>query len=170
MSQPQIKFENCTFNVLSPPPAVTNLGEIVFGIGTAMQAERFELSSDLSYITDRHTGLMWATAESERLDWDGAESYCKNFRAGGFDDWRQATDKEWETIVDRTIYNPCIPSIFKTNGEYVWTGTQTPWSLKEAGSSRSFFVVGVDYGFVSYGFASYQRRARPVRRVAPAGQ
>lgn len=170
MSQPQIKFENCTFNVLSSPPAVTNLGEIVFGVETAMQAERYELSPDLAYITDCHTGLMWSTTESDHLDWDGAESYCKSFKAGGFNDWRQATDKEWETIIDRTLYNPCLPAIFKSHGEGVWTSTQTQWSLDEAGSSRSFFFVYLNYGGVYFDYALSQRRARPVRRVAPAGQ
>jgi hypothetical protein len=166
----RIHIQNLTINMLSAPPQITNLGEIAFGVTTAMQAERYELSADLLYITDHHTGLMWAAQESGRLDWEGAENYCKNFHAGGFNDWRQATDKEWETIIDRTLYKPCLPAIFKSNGDSVWTATQTPWSREEAGSSRSFFCVNVHYGLVGLSNASGQLRARPVRRAVPAGQ
>ena len=40
----------------------------------------------------------------------------------------------------------------------------------DAGSSRSFFYVFVYGGFVYYGYADLQLRARPVRRAAPASQ
>ncbi|WP_333676799.1 DUF1566 domain-containing protein [Dyella sp.] len=133
-------------------------------------AERFELVLDGQAVMDHRTGLMWWNDESDKLDWDKADLFCKSITVGGFSDWFMPSDEQMLTIVDRKLHNPCLPSIFKTHGEYVWTSTQTKWTEGEAGDSRSFWSVYLLNGYV-YDLSAYgEFRARPVRVAAPAGQ
>jgi hypothetical protein len=123
-------------------------------------------------VMDHHTGLMWWNDESDRLPWEEGEQFCKNFSLGGFSDWFLASDEQMLTIVDRKLYKPCLPKIFKAHSEYVWTSTETAWSKAEGrtGSSRSFWGVNMDHGLVGSYHANYRFRVRPVRRAVPAGQ
>ncbi|PMQ04204.1 hypothetical protein DyAD56_16065 [Dyella sp. AD56] len=132
---------------------------------------RFELDASSGIIYDPLTGLMWGD-ETDELTPDEAMEACKASRQGGHSDWTKAGLRPWLTIVDYTRNNPVLPPPFKTHGDSVWTADETPWSKKEkrTGSSRSFFYVGMCYGNVNYYLAGYRRRARPVRRAAPASQ
>ncbi len=136
----------------------------------AESAERFELVLGGEAIMDHVTGLMWAAKESERLDWDAGDRYCRDCRIGGFTDWINPSDVQWQTIVDRKLWKPCVPAIFNASGDSVWTSTITKWTENEAGSSRSFWAVYMSSGAVYYDGADYQLRVRPVRRAVPAGQ
>jgi hypothetical protein len=129
-----------------------------------------ELGSGIVY--DPLTGLMWSQKETDAFELDGAAKACSDCRLGGFTDWRMSTRHELLTILDLERHNPCLPEIFETAAGAVWTATETPWSKKEnrAGSSRSFFFVGVGGGLVDYYVAGGRLRARPVRRAAPASQ
>jgi hypothetical protein len=51
-----------------------------------------------------------------------------------------------------------------------WTRQQTKWTENKTGSSRSFFYVDMNDGYVDYDDANVRLRARPVRRAAPASQ
>lgn len=132
--------------------------------------ERFELVLGGEAITDHLTGLMWAAKESDRLDWDAGDRYCRDCRIGGFTDWLNPSDVQWQTIIDRKLYKPCVPAIFNASGDSVWTSTITKWTENETGSSRSFWFVSLSNGNVYYGSADSQLRVRPVRLAVPAGQ
>lgn len=46
-------------------------------------------------VTDLNSNLMWAGKDNgSDISWDNAERYCKEYRAGGFSDWRMPTAKE----------------------------------------------------------------------------
>jgi hypothetical protein len=134
--------------------------------------ERFTTALDGSAVMDHKTGLMWAAEESDNLPWEESDRFCKSFSLGGFTDWFLASDEQMLTIVDRKLYKPCLPKIFKTHSEAVWTSTQTAWSIADArtGDSRSFWCVYMGNGGVYNNYAHYEFRARPVRVAAPAGQ
>jgi len=134
--------------------------------------ERFTPALSGEAVMDHRTGLMWWADESDNLPWAEGDQFCKSFSLGGFSDWFLASDEEVLTIVDRKLYKPCLPKIFKTHSEAVWTSTETAWSRAEgrAGSARSFWCVGVSYGFVSDLYAYDRCRVRPVRRAVPAGE
>ena len=136
----------------------------------AESAERFELVLGGEAIMDHVTGLMWAAKESERLDWDAGDRYCRDCRIGGFTDWINPSDVQWQTIVDRKLWKPCVPAIFNASGDSVWTSTITKWTENETGSSRSFWFVSMYNGTVLSSHAYGQLRVRPVRRAVPAGQ
>lgn len=121
-------------------------------------------------VFDPLTGLMWSKKETDELSWDDANAACEASCLGGFADWRMPTRYELLTILDLNRYKPCLPPIFDTSGYFVWTSTQTAWTKDQAGSSRSFFFVGVYYGYVDYHRADFLHRALPVRRASPARQ
>lgn len=50
-------------------------------------------------ILDTQTGLMWPLQDNGfDINWFEAKKFCREFKAGGFDDWRMPTQKELETI------------------------------------------------------------------------
>jgi len=54
-----------------------------------------------STITDNATGLMWMQADSKvGMNWKDALSYAENFSYAGHSDWRLASAKELQSIVD----------------------------------------------------------------------
>ncbi|HUA79390.1 MAG TPA: DUF1566 domain-containing protein [Dyella sp.] len=134
-------------------------------------AERFELVLDGNAVTDHSTGLMWAKDVSDDdLEWDQGSQYCRDFRLGGFDDWRYASLHERFNITDFHRHEPALPPQFKGRGSYEWTGEPTNWTRGKAGSSRSFWVVYLYGGNLYYYGADGRARVRPVRRAVPAGQ
>ena len=71
------------------------------------------------WITDTTTGLDWAVYNQKKLNWDEAKEYAKSLEDG----WRLPTDKEIESIIDRSKYEPAtdIPEIVST---YYWSSTE----------------------------------------------
>lgn len=53
------------------------------------------MDSKSEVILDTKTNLMWAVEDNAKLvDWMGAKSYCENYRAAGYADWRMPTMDE----------------------------------------------------------------------------
>jgi len=134
-------------------------------------ADRFELVLADQAVMDHSTGLMWAADVSdEDLTPDDGLVYCRDFRVGGFADWRYALLPERFNITDFERHEPALPPQFKARGSYEWTGTQTNWTKGKTASARSFWYVSLGYGYVGSSGASLRCRVRPVRRAVPAGQ
>lgn len=153
-----------------PPPATIPAAIIALLHPDPTRFTARTLPDGSGIVDDPLTGLQWAQAETDELDWDEADAACRACRLGGCDDWRMPTREELQTILDLSRHEPCLPSVFTSHGEWVWTATQTPWTRGKAGSSRSFFYVYVAYGGVLSNYADSQLRARPVRRAVPASQ
>jgi len=46
---------------------------------------------------------MWAAKDSgSDINWANAKSYCKNYRGGGYTDWRMPTQDELASLYDRS--------------------------------------------------------------------
>jgi hypothetical protein len=59
------------------------------------------VKNDNGTIIDKKTGLMWAEKDNEiPINWMEAQSYCKNYRRGGFTDWRMPTLDELSSLYD----------------------------------------------------------------------
>lgn len=55
-------------------------------------------------ILDTSTNLMWAAKDNgSDISWTNAKSYCQNFRAGGFRDWRMPTQAELVGLYDDSV-------------------------------------------------------------------
>jgi hypothetical protein len=103
---------------------------------------------------------------------DEAESFCASLSHAGFSDWDNPLPAQGVQLNDYTKFDPCVDASVHpgyTDGLF-WTKQQAAWSKDETASSRSFWVVDMDYGDVSYYDASGRFRVRPVRRAVPAGQ
>lgn len=54
-------------------------------------------------VLDTKTNLMWAAKDSQKLiTWPEANIYCKQYRGGGYSDWRMPTIKELSGLYDES--------------------------------------------------------------------
>ena len=122
-------------------------------------------------ITDTKTNLMWASKDNnpqykkfdDRTSWRDASIHCKNFRGGGFSDWRMPTLDELATL-DFTISEQqqsekrCQVTKIHLTDCYVWASDR---SNDFAGYFD--FKTGERQSTSPYGGQIY--RALPVRNI-----
>jgi hypothetical protein len=83
------------------------------------------VANDDATVTDRHSGLMWATADQGSLmPWGAAQKYAAELETGGYDDWRLPTLEEL-----RELYDPTLPG-------YIPVCTKTDLRVKVPASIR----------------------------------
>ncbi|WP_282266548.1 DUF1566 domain-containing protein [Stenotrophomonas sp. PS02298] len=95
------------------------------------------------------------------------EAAAKALTIAGHSDWDLPTIDELSLLIDRTRYSPAINTDFfrDIQNDWYWSKTPTAWSLDEAGSSASAWLVSFYYGYVlngpryGLGFALAVRRA-----------
>jgi hypothetical protein len=62
------------------------------------------IAYDNGTVLDTKTNLMWAAKDNgSNIDPADAISYCQNYRAGGYTDWRMPTREELATLYDDSI-------------------------------------------------------------------
>ena len=55
-------------------------------------------------VLDTKTNLMWAAKDNGKdINWEDAQSYCENYRGGGYTDWRMPTQDELAGLFDSSI-------------------------------------------------------------------
>ncbi len=70
------------------------------------QDGRFVAYSD-GTVLDPITNLMWAARDNGAdINWQDAQGYCRNYRGGGFSDWRMPTHEELGQLYDSTRPQP----------------------------------------------------------------
>jgi len=83
---------------------------------------RFVSFSD-GTVLDTRNGLMWSSIDFRRnVDWQSAESFCRSFSVGGYNDWRLPSLNELQTLyderkTDKDGYH--ITDLIRITG-YVW--------------------------------------------------
>ena len=61
------------------------------------------IAYDNGTVLDTKTNLMWADKDNGRLiPWTYAQTYCSNYRGGGYADWRMPTMDELRDLYDET--------------------------------------------------------------------
>lgn len=119
--------------------------------------KRLVRNSDGNF-TDKQRPLIWAKEDlPTKMTPEAAIEACKKLGEG----WRPASDKDFESIIDRSRNNPAIiPEAevlgLKTDGWYV---TSTPY----AGDSGFAWCVGLGGGGVDYCIKDGKGYVRPVR-------
>lgn len=105
-------------------------------------------------VTDTQTDLMWIR-NGWRLDfvsavtWQEAIEKCKNFRVGGYSDWRLSTVDEWKTLIDTNNRAPALvePNPFENIIVHMpyWSHSEffpvNTLSVRPALSMRAFTVM-----------------------------
>ena len=65
------------------------------------------IAYDNGTVLDRQTNLMWAVKDNGLdTNWQGAKSYCGNYRGGGYTDWRMPTQNELAKLFDGSKSRP----------------------------------------------------------------
>ncbi|MDQ1277427.1 MAG: hypothetical protein QG555_467 [Thermodesulfobacteriota bacterium] len=124
------------------------------------------IAYDDGTVLDTRTGLMWAAQDNgSNITWADARSYCRNYRGGGYTDWRMPTQDELAGLFDEGEKQPCngrchITPLIDLTESFVWASDKR----------------GADVAFFSFGFGGrYWRlqskdevvviRALPVRTI-----
>jgi len=78
----------------------------------------------VKHAIDTKTGLIWAAKDDGKgLLEHNAKTFIKNYRGGGYKDWRMPAMVELETIYDRDTTNQNgyhVTKLIDITGEWVW--------------------------------------------------
>ena len=114
-------------------------------------------------VLDTRTNLMWAEEDNEfGINWANAKSYCKNYRRGGYTDWRMPTLDELEGLYESGNYENGDKSgnVIQITGWFVWAS-------ETRGSEAAYFDFNFGLGGRNWVHQSYagdgNYRALPVR-------
>lgn len=67
----------------------------------AANDDRFIVHHVNGTVLDTKTSLMWAAKDNGTdISWNAAKSYCENYDAGGYRDWRMPTPEELAGLYD----------------------------------------------------------------------
>jgi hypothetical protein len=114
-------------------------------------------------VLDTQTGLMWAAKDNGAdINWQNAESYCENYRGGGYTDWRMPTQDELAGLYDKSkSYRAGNYSVRLT--QWIELTACCPWASDVYYLVAAYFHFG--HGSRDWDTPSYSNRARalPVR-------
>jgi len=141
-------------------------------------AERF-VDNKNGTVTDTKTGLMWAVRDNGGdTTWDGAKSYCENYRGGGYSDWRMPTIEELKSLYDEAHSlglacgsNPSAELLARVaptihlSCSNVWSSQLEPPKQPGKLAGALYFAFGEGKGIPFYLSFSSAMRALPVRAV-----
>jgi hypothetical protein len=133
--------------------------------GVTWPSPRFTVGTtgaEADCITDNLTGLMWVKSpDSTTREWTDALTYANDLSLCGYSDWRLPNINELESLVNAEWSN--IASWLNTQGfsnvlaSYYWSSTTGAYYTGDA------WVVGMSYGYVSYGYKANDFYVLPVR-------
>jgi len=98
------------------------------------------IAKDNGTVLDTKTGLTWAANDNgSDINWKDAKNYCKNYRGGGFTDWRLPTQDELAELYDvAKIYkSDCGYNVHLT--ELIHLTCTWIWASETRGSGASYF-------------------------------
>ncbi len=140
---------------------------LAYMAGNAFTAENRFIVLDDGTVKDQESGLIWAPQDNGKdISWSRAVLYCKNYSAGGHDDWRMPSADELATLYDNkqkiaekdNDYAINITTkLIKISAPWVWTKRRT--------DERKSIVFGFNKGVSRRMYRSYavNRRVLPVR-------
>jgi hypothetical protein len=102
------------------------------------------IAYDNGTVLDTRTNLLWAAKDNgANINWQDAKTYCRNYRGGGYTDWRMPTQDELAELYDETIINTNPPAD-GCGGDYHLTNLIhltccCPWASETRGSMAAFF-------------------------------
>lgn len=101
----------------------------------------------LSVTVVKRTGLVWQDGSvPSTMTWQGAIDYCESLNFAGKNDWRLPNLNELTSLVDYTVSNPAINTIFvNTASAHYWSSTtfsidsQKSWDVYFGNGSQEYF-------------------------------
>lgn len=123
------------------------------------------IAYDNGTVSDTQTGLMWASKDNgSGINWEDAKSYCKNYRGGGYADWRLPTQDELAGLFDaaNTYPSDCGYDVHLT--KLIRLTCSAPWASETRGSgAATFYFTGGGRFWNPQSFGTSYARALPVR-------
>ena len=117
-------------------------------------AVRFTSANDV--VTDTKTGLMWAAHDNGKdIDRPNASAYCKNYKGGGFSDWRLPSQDELVELYKAEIQD--------TQNQIISRSACCPWASETRGSEAATFNFSNGTRNWYYQSVANYGRALPVR-------
>lgn len=121
-------------------------------------------------VLDTRTNLMWAARDNGKgINRNDARTYCENYRAGGYTDWRMPTQEELAGLYNAGKSRPgACNTNYKIHvaTEFIDITCFWVWVSEKNGSEETFFSFSPEYGAgVPRSYAVYAGRALPVRSV-----
>jgi len=154
----------------SSPAGQSAPGNVPYEMGAAREIDRDGhcIAYDNGTVRDTTTGLMWAARDNGRdITWEAAEQYCRNYRGGGYTDWRLPTLDELEGLFDqnRAGYRPTCArvdwQVYLTRLIRLSCGCH--WASDRHGTDASFFYFYTGFRPFAPPSLSIGLRALPVR-------
>lgn len=138
--------------------------------GNEIRRDSRFIAYDDGTVLDTKTNLMWAAKDyGSDIDWQGAKSYCENYRGGGYTDWRLPTHDELKGLYDesKTYKTPFgdnarLTELIRLTTNWVWTSDT---SGSNADKFNFFFYFPGARNSHPQSFKSGQ--ALPVRSAIP---
>ncbi len=123
----------------------------------------------VTYI-DPRTGLMWPKKDNgSDITWLDTKNYCRNYRLGGFNDWRLPTQSELAGLYDaRKSYQAAQRNYNVHITNMVQLTTCCLWASDSQGSEGAVFDFSYGTRFWLTKTYSYGYRVLPVRKVNEA--
>jgi hypothetical protein len=118
------------------------------------------IAYDNGTVLDTKKNLMWAARDNgSNISWTDAKSYCKNYRGGGYTDWRMPTRNE---LVELEIFDQRGNHVTDT----IKMTTYWIWVSETRGSEAGLIIVSSknkDYQWFEKSHVYMLMRALPVR-------
>lgn len=155
-----------TFRVAFIAAAITLVATVMI---QAADSDRFVVHQTSQTVLDKKTNLMWAAKDNgSDINWNGAKSYCENFFAGGYRDWRLPTPAELATLYDANASRPapCADNFrIHTATPLIAITCFAPWTSDTQGNDafQFSFVYGTSSPY--HKSHAYGTRALPVRNA-----
>jgi len=129
--------------------------------------DRFIIHHGNDTVLDTNTKLMWAAKDNgSDISWMGAKSYCENYQAGGYKNWRMPTKDELASLYDaqKTRPAPCAGNFnIHVTTDLIKTTCFAAWSseTRDTDAAHFNFVYGKEFWYLQS--HTYGIRALPVR-------
>ena len=100
------------------------------------------IAYDNGTVRDTRTGLMWAANDNgSNINWANARSFCKDYRGGGYTDWRMPTQDELAGLYDATKnYNVACGYVVHLT-ELIHFTCMAAWASETSGSNAAYFNI-----------------------------
>jgi hypothetical protein len=150
--------------------AIAVLLVLVVYVGFAFAGEQARDSRFIAYdngtVLDTQTKLMWAAKDNgENINWADAKSYCKNYRGGGYKDWRMPTKDELAGLYDVAAkgYKSDCGSHDLHLTKLIRLTCNASWSSETRDSNASGFIFSIGMKSWIPQSIDYDLRVLPVR-------
>jgi hypothetical protein len=128
------------------------------------------IAYDNGTVLDTRTNLMWADKDNGRLiPWTYAQTYCDNYRGGGYTDWRMPTLDELKGLYDesKAYSSDCEEGTNVHLTELIRLRCGYVWSSETIGTNGAYYFIFYDgtEKWCHQTDISYNMRVIPVRSV-----